>query len=1290
MIFKNISLITLALTLFSLSSVAQNGDNSATLNWVITENIQTNPNITSKQILAPFYCENCDEVVTDKFLIPMYTYDFFAGNIDVESFGIKNATIKSVSNTRLHNDIEKDFKLSKSILYDQGRRMIRLQIIPIRKSGSNTEYLTDFEWDFTTIPFKNPYAQSLKTKKGQTYTSVLSSGDNYKVKITDDGVYKIDLTFLESNGIDVGSIKMSEFKIYGNGGTMLPELIATSRPEDLEEIAVYILDNNSNDQFDGDDYILWYAKGPTNYKYNATSQNFSATGHDYDIAAYYFFNWGNGLGKRVSTTPSNEGKSVNSVISQYDHLIYHEANEENHIKSGRRWWGDKMQITTVKKFNYTISGAAVGSDIAFRGVTTARQYNGSSSSMAIGIDNFNIANVSYEPVNGPYDETFAASPKTTQTTSSINSDNIELRFSYNKTQNDAAAWIDYFVLTVPRQLSIFDNQQIIRINRNNAAGNLKFDFSNFSTNHSIWNISNQGNPLLQQTYGSGTSASYIYENATLENPPMFIVFDKSSAPLPAFIGKVETQNLHGLEDIDYIMVTHSSLISEAERLAEFHRNRGLIVQIVTTEQIFNEFSSGSQDVTAIRDFVKLIYDRGNDIAKPDRINLKHLLLFGDASYDFKDVEANNTNVVPIYQSFESNFPPHSHCSDDYYAILDDGEGYWGTSVADESLDIGVGRLPVSNIDEAKIVVDKVLHYHSEESRGNWIQTVTFLADDEDGNQHLNPSEEMTIDLASQSSQFNIKKIWMDAYEQVSFGSGSKYPSVNEEITKMISSNGTLIFNYVGHGGENGMAHERVVTRPEIIKWNNYDMLSFYITASCELAKIDNLDIESPGELMLLDPDGGAMGMIATTRVVYIGTNTRLNKTLLNSNLLKTTNGRLPSLGNAYKTTRNNNSDNANSRCFILLADPAISLLSPDLKVATTHINGQEIGLFSDTLKALDLVTISGKILNRSGDLLSNFNGELFPTFYDKPSNYKTLGQDPESLIINFSEQNRIIYKGNVSVVDGKFSFQFVIPKDIAYNIAEGKLSYYAKDGLKHAGGSEYSYKIGGTSDSLEDDQVFDNLELFIDDESWVFGGTTSSTPLLLAHLHDSNGINTVGSGIGREMVAVLDAGTDYEQSFVVNDFYKPELNSYQKGKIEFPFEELSGGRHTLKLTVWDVYNNSAEAYTEFVVAEEEDIVIDNLLNYPNPFNKFTEFHFDHNKAGQNILVNLIVTSIAGNVVKSITQDIINAPSHSSDISWDGRDDYGDPIGRGVYLYTLKVRAEDGSTESKTEKLYIIN
>jgi hypothetical protein len=367
-------------------------------------------------------------------------------------------------------------------------------------------------------------------------------------------------------------------------------------------------------------------------------------------------------------------------------------------------------------------------------------------------------------------------------------------------------------------------------------------------------------------------------------------------------------------------------------------------------------------------------------------------------------------------------------------------------------------------------------------------------------------------------------------------------------------------------------------------------------------------------------------------------------------------------------------------------------LHAENKVVTTKVNGKSIvgGIFSDTLKALSLVTIEGEIRNDADVLLTDFNGEVYPTFFDKISQYKTLGQDPESIAIEFAEQNRIVYKGKVSVTNGKFTFKFVVPKDIAYNVGPGKLSYYAKDGIKDGTGTEQIYKIGGTSDSIVADTKFDKLELYMNDESWVFGGITGTNPKIIAHLQDSNGINTIGSGIGREMEAIVDAGTDNEQSIILNDYFVPNLNSYTEGTINYPFNDLADGRHTLKLTVWDVYNNSQSAYTEFVVAKDENVTVQNLLNYPNPFTTNTAFHFDHNKSGQNITVNLKILSVTGKVVKSVTQEILNAPAHSSELIWDGRDDFGDPIGRGVYLYVLKVVAEDGSSSSQSEKLYILN
>lgn len=1283
--FKQLKAISLFLFFILGNSAAIGQSIEIKPNWSINKDVRINPEIESKQLLTPFWCQGCKEIIKGDFILPILNYKIKLENEAIQSVYLNNQKTAKTDylNKSYIASLNPDFDIQQFEVWERGIKYLIFQVNPIRKNGNEIEYLTSADLIYEKRYEAN--GRELKKKVDQPFTSVLSSGDFYKLSIETTGFYKITSSLLTQNGIDISNLKLSTFKLYGNGGSMLPEAIAKDRPADLKENAIYVFDENGNDILDGNDYVKWFAQGPELVNYNSDNNRYEYISHDFDTKAYYFITWGGANGKRISNSSSGASNSFDATINAYDYLIFHEKNEENFIKSGRRWWGDKMQNTPSKLFNYNITGLVPNSTAQFSTIVGIRSLN--SSYLNITVNNNQPRVVNGGTVSGKYDDSFISGPQSVNETYTLTSESISINYTYNKTQNESAAWIDYFLLVPKRNLAILDNQQVVRNHSFGLTGSVKYQFENLNSTTFLWDITDLYNAKSQATFTEGTKSSFIVSGLSATNQKTFATCKQGTEFLPTIVGKVENQNLHALQDVEYLIITHSSLIEQADRLADFHRNyNGLTVEVVTNNQVFNEFSSGSQDVTAIRDFAKMLYDRGLQGNK----TFKYLLLFGDASYDYKDIERNNTNLVPIYQSYNSYFPPESYCSDDYYAILDDNEGYWGTNSVDEGLDIGAGRLPATDLQEAKIMVDKIIHYHDIPSKGNWMQNLTFVADDEDGNDHVGPSESMTKIIRNQYPSFNINKIWLDAYEQVSFGSGNKYPKVNEEIGKAINSKGTLIFNYVGHGGENGMAHERVVTRPEISSWANYDKLSFYITASCELAKIDNLEIESPGELMLLNPNGGAIGMVATTRVVYIGANTDLNFEIVNNNMFNVVNGEFQTLGDIYKNTRNAAKEEVNKRCFMLIADPAMRLLRPKHTVVTTKINDIEIGLFTDTLKALSLVKIEGEIRGENQEVLTNYNGTLFPTFFDKFTTYKTLVNDPSSLLLEYEMQDRVIYRGKATVTNGRFSFEFVVPKDIAYNLGEGKLSYYSNDGLVDAGSAETSYLIGGTADSLANDETPPTLKLFIDDESWIFGGTTSTTPKLYATLFDANGINTIGSGIGREMEAILDKGTEYERSFILNDYYVPELNSYQRGIIDYDFETLDAGRHTLTLKVWDVYNNSATDYTEFIVQEGGNITVSNLLNYPNPFNKFTTFHFDHNKAGQNLIATLTISTITGKVVKSITQDLPNAKSHSADINWDGLDEFGDRLARGVYLYTLNIKAEDGSVEKKTEKLYIIN
>lgn len=1273
----------LVLLLCSTSVFAQNVQSQHfDLNWVELGEYIEDPEVGNMQMQRPLWCSDCKEEVKGKFFSPLITEQLYLGNGKIENLSLKNITTASYEQYGLYDSITNEFELSFNYLTIKGEKYANIVIKPLRRSGNQIEVLTSFDIQFNTasLPNRGTYLY----KKDQTYTSVLSSGDVYKIAVAKSGIYKITASFLNSNGIDAASIPLNNFKIYGNGGVMLPEVIADDRAEDLEINAIYINDQNGNNRLDADDYILWYAQGPDLLSYNFNSSSFSYSNNDYSDKSYYFLKWDASNSLIIDNLPSNQSINANRTLTEYDYIIHHEEDEINHIHSGRIWWGDEMSgSNTQKNFSYTIGGLVQSENLRLEAITSARSLSFSNISIKLNNEQTSIGHPS---VSGEFDANYTAGSRFSALIAPPIGENVTVSFSYSRPLSESKAWIDYFNLITKRELRAYGGQQEFFNTESAVDGYTKYIIEDASA-YTIWNITDHNSPKIQQTFTENGNTAFISQDAD-NQLQRFILFRSSDANSPEYIGKVENQNIHGLSDIEYIIITAPSLKEEAQRLADFHEQRSsLTTAVVTTDQVFNEFSSGSQDVTAIRDLAKLLYDRGKNGAK----ELRFICLFGDASYDFKDRLENNTNLVPIYQSFNSYLPAASHCSDDYYAILDDNEGYWGLQGASEGLDIGVGRLPASNTSEAKIIVDKILNYHSAESFGNWINKLTFLGDDEDNNVHFLCSEDLTDVIHSQNPKFNQNKIWMDAFEQVSFGSGNKYPSVNAEVDKSIDQ-GTLIFNYVGHGGTNGMAHERVVTRPQIVDWNNNNSLAFYITASCELAAIDNPSTESPGELMMFNPNGGAIGMVATTRVVYIGANCDLNEDILNNNIFNLNGGEYKTLGDVYMETRNrsyNSGQVINKRSFMLFADPAMSLLNAPNKVVTTSINGVDFNSFSDTLRALSKVTIDGEIRDLNNSLMNNFNGVLYPTIYDKFATYQTRGNDPKSKVANFDAQNSIIYKGKISVSNGKFSFSFIMPKDIAYHYGEGKISYYANDAADHATSHENDVIIGGTTDSLKNDQDPPELKLFIDDRSWVFGGMTNFTPLLLADIYDENGINTVGSGIGREMEAILDEGTDNEQIIVLNEYFEPELNSYQAGTINYKFDNLPAGRHTLRLKVWDVYNNSAEGYTEFIIADDAEISIEHLLNYPNPFNRFTTFHFDHNKAGQNLVVNLNIYTISGKVVKSMTTTLVNAQSHSADLHWDGRDEFGDKLAQGVYLYQLEVKAEDGSTEKETQKLYIL-
>ena len=1104
--------------------------------------------------------------------------------------------------------------------------------------------------------------------------SLLSSGDWYKIGVLKDGVFKISYQFLKGLGLDIDNLNPNDFKLYGNGGKMLPTLNSNLRADDIVQNAVHV-EGAADGVFNSGDYVLFYGQSPNFWEYDGVGK-FKHEINKFSDTTYYFLTFGN-TGEPIKRISSQASQALpNQIVNTFNAHEYYERDLVNIIKSGDKWFGEVFDVKTTYDFTFSFPNADLTTPVQIDYSVAGRSESPNAFTLStLGVSNVVLMN----SVNvNAYATTFARIGYGSLI-ATLSSDLVNVEISYNKPSSVSVGWLDEIELNARRELVMHGDQLFYRDINSVGLGNVsEFRLTGVSGGvNKIWDITDPFNVKEQQKSFAGNTFSYSLPTSSLRE---FVAFNANYDTQIFAKGKVVNQNLHAITQADMIIVSHPNFLDQAALISDFHKdNDGLNVVIVTPEQIYNEFSSGSQDIVAIRDFVRMLYEKAltaNDLPK-------YLLIFGDGSYDNKNRVVGNTNFVPTYQSPESMEVVGSLVSDDYYGLLDPAEGTWNGT---ELVDIAIGRLPIKTQDEANNVLNKILNYNTTSSMKEWRNNFVFIGDDEDNKLHMRDANRLATMVDTGYKDFNVNKIFCDAFTQESTPGGTRYPEVNKAINAAVES-GSLVINYTGHGGEVGWAYERILTVQDVNSWNNTSASGYplFVTATCEFSRFDDPARTTAGELVLLNP-GGGIGLLTTVRLVYSYPNFILNQTFYDE-VFTPVNGELPTIGELFMSIKNNpsNISDRNNRNFTLLGDPALRLAYPIHDIKTTKINGTNVSL-ADTIKSLGKVNIVGEIQDQNGNKLTGFNGIISPIVFDKTKQINTLDNDGDG-VFSFSLQTSKLFKGKVSVVNGDFSYTFVVPKDISYNFGQGKLSYYAENQSEDANGFYTDFYIGGTADDYEADDIGPEIDLFMNDENFVFGGMTDDSPILLANISDLHGINMVGNGIGHDIVAVLDDNT--AESFVLNDFYEADLNSYQTGKIAFPLSDLKEGRHKLTLKVWDVYNNSSEATIEFVVVDSRDIKLERVYNYPNPFTTYTEFWFEHNQPGKQLYAQVQIFTVSGKLVKTLEQHILNEGYRSTSITWDGLDQYGDRIGRGVYIYRLKVRTENFSVAEKYQKLVIL-
>lgn len=1180
------------------------------------------------------------------------------------------------------NSLSEQFNLSYDIGYYQKKPRLKLSINPLKVNGKGG--INFIQTVNLSVNFKKN-AQTLN-KQGEESDwpnqSKLASGDWYKLAIDTTGVFKITHQLLKDLGLNPSNINPKQLQVFGSGGDMLPQSLSKAYPKGLQEVPIHIKGGDDG-SFDNGDFILFYGQGPVNWHYDSNSNTYNQQKNYYSNKGFYFLTAKDEKGKRIKKQKSLSGAPY--TTNRFDELYYHEKEQfteiNEQIKTGRDWYGEIFDEQSKHSFQFNLNSnpksLLLKYGVAHRSPNSSTfsiKFNGSLEKR------LNISKVrGFNDYESDYIENQEGSLKRMQAPK-----NLKVSFTYNK-RSSSKGWLDFLALRARTRLDYKDNYQLIfKDHATLAQEKAQYNLKNANNALKIWDVTNQWDVHSQAIKQQNGKAFFTDSSNELRE---YIAFESNNTYQPDPIGSVNNQNLHGLSPAKMIIVTHDQFSSQAKELAEFHRKKdNFSVHVVTPQTIYQEFSSGRQDITGIRNFLKMLYDKADNQAEQP----EYLLLFGDASYDYKDRIDSNTNLVPTYQSKNCYSPTNSFATDDYYAYLDDNEGSMADFLdgATHYADLAVGRIPVNEKAQAKTVLKKIKNYHNDSrSLGSWQNLVTLVGDDEDDNRHLSQAEDIANLVNKYGQDYTVDKIYLDAYEQKTTPSGTRYPDVNEAINSRIN-NGTLVFNYIGHGGEKGLAQERVVQLDDIKKWENNYRLPLFVTATCEYSRFDDPNLTSAGERTLFKKGGGAIGLFSTTRLVFIGQNGILNKNLFRDNIFQQKNGQYKRLGKIIQEAKKRIDHNKNvgyrdnTRKFALLGDPALKLAYPKHDIETTQINNKPFSS-DDSLKALQEITLKGKVKTNNGELLKDFNGTINPTIFDKKIDLKTLANDPDSRETTFKLRNSIIYDGKAKVKNGKFNISFVVPKDIAYTKGQGKISYYANDQLTDANGHDF-IQVGGTAENPISDDQPPRVDLHINDRNFEDGGITSSDPLLLADIFEDYGINTAANGIGHQPRMILDG----DESKKLPDAYQASFDSTNTGTLKHQLKNLEPGKHYLKLKVWDVANNSGEDEISFIVKDGKNVEIRDLLNYPNPFANKTNFQFKHNQDGKPLTITLQVFDTKGNHHRTLKQKVIPEGNQISELSWNGRNSNGKQLSNGVYIYRLKIKSAGGKVAHSSNKLVI--
>lgn len=1112
-----------------------------------------------------------------------------------------------------------------------------------------------------TLGYSSCQAQSVLSSPGRSW---------FKLSVKSDAVYKVDYNFLKSIGFNPDAQNSARIQLFTSPAQgMLPQPNSV-RNNDLIEVPIYLFDGGDG-KMHGGDYFLFFGKGPDRYGVDPGTGIAFYENHLYTDENYYFLSVGTSNGLRVSVNEDSGGAFPS--VDEFDDVGYYESELTNVLRSGRSWYGEQFGATLEYTIRFDHSGVIAGTPVKLLTGVMGRTF--SPASFQFYINNVQVDNQPLPPVEDlPFDtlgievKAIIATNATTVGASGRANQDVKVRFTKGSDKK-SYGYLDYLILQTKRTLALTGNQTIFRSLKSLDQPVTRYAIQQATTNGMVWDVTGLQPSVYRYTTTSGVSR-FTAPSTELKT---FVIVSHQSYPVPLFISTVEAQNLRGLGATDLLVITAPEFESEAQRFAEYRTSHsGLNVSVVTTIQVYNEFSGGKQDVSALRDFVKHLYDKGT--------GLKNVLLIGRGSYDYKKNLAFNKSFVPLYQSRNSLDPLKTYGSDDFIGFLEDSEGNWGEDpVEPHTLDIGIGRIPVKKVEEAKDWVDKVIAY--EKKTGPWRKRILFAADDGDFNLHQGQANQLAEGLSALHPEVDVRKVYLDAFAQTTNKSGPISIPARKALAQAVNE-GVGIINFTGHGSELQWMQERILDQLSLDEWKPSNRYPFLLTATCEFGRHDDPGLISTAELALFRKNSGTIGMLTTSRPVFSSTNFTLNNAFYSS-LFTRSNGLIQNWGAVFRMTKNASMVGVSNRNFGLLGDP--SMLPPlgSSSIVIDEVNNLTSG--SDTLKALSHVQIRGSIFS-NGVMDLQYNGTAQLTLLDTATTHVTLGD--ENAPFEYTLYDNALFRGQASVQAGAFELDFILPKAMDSTVDFGKIVAYAQaTGKQDALGALIDVKTGGQETVTGTDTSGPGIELFMGDTTFLPGGLVGPTSRIVAILTDENGIDISNYEPANDIRGVLDDTLTIN----LNGYYQADVGTYRRGKVDYPIDGLSTGSHLLTLYATDTYGNTSSAAIPFTVTDSPGIVIESWLNYPNPFSESTIFHFKHSRPGEDLEAAVTIFDRMGKVVLYNTYQI-GSSTYKVDLPpWDGTSADGNKLSEGLYLMKLSLRSLlDGTKNERLAKVILVN